>query len=1210
MTGGDAPAPGRRRRKLLLALGFLAVVLAAVVLGLPRLLDLNRYRGDVVAAIEKATGGKATLGRISWGISTGLWFEADGLSIARAPGFPVDLGVARVSVRLALRPLLSRKIVVTRLFLETPDVVLRLPGPGEAASKATPSPDARTPSAAPPPVTVEKLVLKDGRFRLEDGVALPGRVLVHTATNIDLSVAPVTPGRTATFDLSFVEEGPAGLGPFKAHGTLAGLKTFVSFENPLLVADVSIPALQVEGLKPFLANTAVIQRLSGQVGLAVHYTWDLGGRHSFDGTLDLDRAAYSDLSLWEAPLPGTATAVAFRMNLDPDQLTFEEVSVKRGPLAVAAHAVLDNLGGAAEIRDASASLQSTVPELIAVVPWNALGPSGPKLRDDLRTAERALSDRASSLRISARGSGFPGRGRVEGSLKGPLRVDPAASGEAAALLRRTGWEDVRGTADVDVDFSLEIARPKDLRLQGRIALREFTAKPLGLPIRFENLEADADVTRDSAEISRLSTIVALPAEDAARDGHRFSVSLEGRVDGWSAQPAVTLRHLETSPIPLAAASVLVPREGTGRAAATVREILRAGGTLAVEELAFSRTELAQFSREPAALFPRSKAVVSFADIVLRPLPGLPAIEQVAGRASLENGVVTANGVRGRAGALSLPDITIQVAGLESRPRAAFWAKGPLHVGAVRNENVQRLLRLHGLESLTGSADVDLRAEREFSAEGEWIGGGSLTLSGVRVVTFPAGVVVDSLAGGVTVSQRAALDVTAEQLAATVDGAPVRLSGTLRGAGSPELSIEATAFAKGLDLARAQELSPSLKRLGLEGRLDMDVTVSLPAAGTAEPRLNGAVSARNAGFRMPGAGLTVSAADVELALSGSAAEILRMSFRLNGQALAVSGRIVNPAEPDVRLAVASPDLDLDHLFPPRQTGAPPPRPSPPASAAGPRGGPAGAAERPGLFRRLTAALSVQAAQGRFRGLEFRGLTLEAAFARGLLTSCDVGLGVAGGRITARLSADLRDPADAPFVFAPQISALSFEEVAPALGLPRGALSGPVSLTGEIRGRAGRAAAFLPGLTGNLQLQMGPGTITKIGPAGAFLAKILGAASAARLLSGGFVTGFAQKGLSYQTVTAESAFAGGGLDIGAFTLGTGGMTLDARGRIDLVGNSMDLKMRLAVLGTVDKVLGWVPVLGYAAQSMTSIPLGAKGPLNDPKVRLNLGQEFEAP
>ena len=70
----------------------------------------------------------------------------------------------------------------------------------------------------------------------------------------------------------------------------------------------------------------------------------------------------------------------------------------------------------------------------------------------------------------------------------------------------------------------------------------------------------------------------------------------------------------------------------------------------------------------------------------------------------------------------------------------------------------------------------------------------------------------------------------------------------------------------------------------------------------------------------------------------------------------------------------------------------------------------------------------------------------------------------------------------------------------------------------------------------------------------------------------------------------------------------MTLDANGRIDFVRNVMDLKMRLGILGTVDRVLGWVPVVGRAAEAMTSIPLRANGPLDDPKVRLNLGQGFE--
>ncbi len=797
------------------------------------------------------------------------------------------------------------------------------------------------------------------------------------------------------FDLSFEEAGPAGLGPFKAHGTLSGLTSLVAFEHPLLSADVSIPALQVEGLKPFLADTAVIQRLSGQVGLTVRYTWDLGGRHTFDGMLDLDQAAYADPSLWDAPLPGTATTVAFRMSLDPGRLTFEQASVKRGPLSVAAHGTLDNLGGAVVIRDAEGTLESPVKDLLAAIPWNAFGPSGPRLREEVRSAERILPDGVKGLALSALISGFPGEPRVEGTVRGPLRVDSAASEEGAGRARRAGWEEVRGAADLDLRFSFPLRRTKEIRVDGRVALRAFAGKPLALPIRLENLEADAEVTLDSAGVSRFSTTVVLPPAVAGA-GDRFTLSLAGRVDALSKQAALTLFHLETSPIPLPSASSLVPRESTGAAATAVREILEAGGTLAVEELAFPRTELTRLSRDPASLLPTSKAAVSFSGIVFKPVPGLPAVEDVAGRASLQGGVVTATGVHGRAGALTLPDITIRLAGLESRPRSAFWAKGPLRVTEARNESGRELLRRHGLASLTGSVDVDLHAERDWATAVGWVGGGSLQLSGVRAVTFPAGVVVDKLEGRVTIDRRAALDVVAERLTATVDGAPVRLSGTLRGAGSAGVAVEATAFAKGLDLSRARELFPSVKPLGLEGRLDMDVKVSLPAAGTGEPRLSGGVSTRNAGLRIPGAGLAVTGGDIDVTLSGNAAEILRMSLQLNGQALTATGRIQIPAEPDLR------------------SGGPP-------ASSGP----------PTLLRRLKASVSVQAAQGRFRGVGFHDLTLGAAFDRGVLTSCDLALGVGSGRIAATGTADLRLPGEVSFVLRPEVTALATESVSPGV-----------------------------------------------------------------------------------------------------------------------------------------------------------------------------------
>ena len=56
-----------------IVMGILAIILLVIVLVLPKLLDPNRYSGIIVSEIQKAAGGKVSLGHLSWGISNGIW---------------------------------------------------------------------------------------------------------------------------------------------------------------------------------------------------------------------------------------------------------------------------------------------------------------------------------------------------------------------------------------------------------------------------------------------------------------------------------------------------------------------------------------------------------------------------------------------------------------------------------------------------------------------------------------------------------------------------------------------------------------------------------------------------------------------------------------------------------------------------------------------------------------------------------------------------------------------------------------------------------------------------------------------------------------------------------------------------------------------------------------------------------------------------------
>lgn len=1260
----------RRWKTLGIALAILAIGLIAVAIVLPRLLDLNAYRGLIASQIGDATGGTVSLGRLSWGISNGLWVEADGLSVTNASAFPGDLRLSRLSANLALRPLLSKQIVLNRLLLDRPDVRLRLAhGPQGTPQRGESPPAGTKPARTAVPIVIERLVIRNGRLRLEDALSVPGRELVRTFTDVAITVAPLIPGRELAFDIAVRDEAPAGLGVLQAQGTFSGLTESLTLKDPKLTVKASLASLHTEAIKPYLGGSPAVQRLAGSVALTIQYDGDLTHRHRAEGTLDLGQMTYADPALWDAPLPGTATTVAYRMRLDPTQLTVEHLVVKRGTLALTGSGAVHAWSERPVLRDAVLSAETQLRELIPLMPWKLLGAQGPTLRPILEDGGHVVVDHATLpewklaaapptvedflstvdvaarvsdvsvpswpnapkfrrvggvLRlargvadvegfrgqfgsvqmpaISARITGLPSQPRMEGTVKGQLKVETGADADVAALLRQVGLEEVSGAANMDLAFALEAARPKDVRLQGRVGLRGVTAKTAFSPARLESLTADVAMTPDAAEVSNLSTMLVVPAA-ASAPGGRVTVALQARIDAWLSQPALTLHHLKTSPISLPVAASLVPWDSIGESAGAVRAILLAGGSVTIEELALPRIDLSKPPKDLTVLLPQAKAVAALADLTFELHPEVPKFERMTGRASLDGGVVTATGVRGQVGLLALPDISIRVTRLDTHPRVTLQAKGPVQLAGTRDPKIQELLKDLGLKSLTGSADIDAHAEFDRAQPQAWVASGSLVLAGVRAQTYSAGIVVEELRGRVNVDRGNAVNIAADQVTAKVDGAPVRVSGKLRGLGTPDLTLDAAVYAKSLDLAHAREFFPPLRTLGLAGRLDMDVAVSLPEAA-ANTRLNGTLAATNVSVRLPAYGVTVSGGDAEVALRGDTADIRRMRMQVNDQVLAVTGQVKNPVEPDIRLVVISPDLDLNRLLTPNTGGAPTSTPSSPDTSR--RDAKPAKAELPAIALKTTAQLQVHAKQGQYRVLKFHDLRLDASYDRGVLTGWGVDFGVQDGRVVATGSADLRDLTQVPFVVRPQVTSLKLGAVAPLLGYDQPPVSGPISLTGNLQGRTGNTKDLLSSLAGEVRAEMGPGTVTRIGKFGATMAKILSFTSVKGLLSGRFLDDFSGKGLPYRTMTAHTTFARGGMDVGAFTFQSDAMTMNARGRIDLLNERQDMQAQVEALGIVNKILQFVPIVGRAAEALTAIPLRVTGSLDDPDVRLAVGQD----
>ena len=453
---------------------------------------------------------------------------------------------------------------------------------------------------------------------------------------------------------------------------------------------------------------------------------------------------------------------------------------------------------------------------------------------------------------------------VQATIQGRLALPQVPDEELAAFLRRFGVEEASGAAEVDLAVTVDTAQPEKFQLKGNVGLREVKVKTGVSPARLEGLTADLAITPAVVQVSTLSTTVLVPPT-ASAPGGRFTAQLQARVDGWRGRPSITLQHFRTSPISLPVYAELVPWGKLGGSARPIRELLLPSGTVTFEALTLPPINLSAPPPTVAQLIPRVKAAVAVTDLAAQPTPNLPKFESITGHLNLANGVLTATDVQGRVGPLLLPELKVRVTRIGAHPKVAVTAKGPLKVAATSDADVEKLLQRYGLRSLSGQAVIDMRADYDRNTPDDWEVQGTLTLAGVRAETHPEAVVVDGLRGRVTVNRAKAINIIAENITAQVNQAPVRLTGKFLGLGTPGPVVNATVYAKQLNLAHVREFFPALKQAGLAGTLDIDLNVYLPyaAAGNSrlkKSRLKGILATHDVSFRLPAANVGVKEGD--------------------------------------------------------------------------------------------------------------------------------------------------------------------------------------------------------------------------------------------------------------------------------------------------------------------------------------------------------------
>jgi AsmA protein len=249
-------------RKLRL-IAIVGVVFIVVVLVIPFLIPVDKFRPTIEEKASQALGRQVQLGKLSLSLFSGS-LSAEDLSIGEDPKFGSApfLTAKSLKVGVELMPLIfSKKLNVTGITIENPGVTLQHNASGQwnfstlggAAAKSAQTPAASSTSGgAPADFSVDKFTLKDGSIDVGSTASQKRSTYDHVdvvASNFSV---------TSKFPVTVTADLPAG-GKFKLDGTA----------GPIDQSDASLTPIdaKLEVTSLDLASTGFVDAASGLGGL-------------------------------------------------------------------------------------------------------------------------------------------------------------------------------------------------------------------------------------------------------------------------------------------------------------------------------------------------------------------------------------------------------------------------------------------------------------------------------------------------------------------------------------------------------------------------------------------------------------------------------------------------------------------------------------------------------------------------------------------------------------------------------------------------------------------------------------------------------------------------------------------------------------------------------------------------------------------------------
>jgi len=293
---------------------FVVAGMIGLALFLPRLIDVNAYRDDIIENIQKALNRKVSFSSGEFSMHIGPSFTFDNVTVKEPDGVANLLTARRIVVHLALFPLLEKRVVLRDVVLEGADANL-----GRDAEGKLNIDDLLQQKPGAYQVHLKKVRIRKGTLHWSDK-AIQEQGLSAEARNIDLEIDGLSRGRKGRFKLALELPARSGApGQVSLSGTARLPAAGRSLVETEFNAACEIRQFEAGRFWPYYGGHIPFGNTGGRVDLATSFKGK-PREFSANGRLRLDHVVVNWPAVFHHPVNPKQAQLEYEFRLGRDDI--------------------------------------------------------------------------------------------------------------------------------------------------------------------------------------------------------------------------------------------------------------------------------------------------------------------------------------------------------------------------------------------------------------------------------------------------------------------------------------------------------------------------------------------------------------------------------------------------------------------------------------------------------------------------------------------------------------------------------------------------------------------------------------------------------------------------------------------------------------------------------------------------------------------------